>query len=147
MEKQHCPIHKKILNYLTKNYGFSIVELVIVIAVAGAIVLVVANIPNSIGLIGKSKNESIAKEAATQKIETVRGQTYSNLANGTTPILDQRVSTLPGGTGTTSIEDCPISICPTAQSIKKVTVTISWTEKNAPKSVILTTLVSDGGLQ
>lgn len=147
MEKQHCSIHKKLLHYFTNNRAFSIVELVIVIAVAGAIVLVVANIPNSIGLIGKSKNESIAKEAATQKIETVRGQTYSNLANGMTPITDSRVASLPGGTGTTSIEDCPASICPTAQAIKKVTVTISWTEKNAPKSVILTTLISDGGLQ
>lgn len=130
-----------------RKNGFSIIELIIVIAVAGAIVLVVANIPNSIGLIGKSKNESIAKEVATQRIEALRGQSYVNLANGTTPIIDTRVSALPGGTATSSIEDCPVAICPTAQSIKKVTVTISWTEKNEPKSVILTTLISDGGLQ
>lgn len=134
------------LNKLSEK-AFSIVELLIVVVVAGAIILVVANIPNSIGLIGQSKNESIAKDVATQKIELLRGQTYANLANGTTPIIDQRVSNLPGGTATTSVEDCPLSICAAGQAVKKVTVTISWTEKSEPKSVILTTLISDGGLQ
>lgn len=138
---------KKICPLVQNKKGFSLIELIIVIAVAGAIILVIANIPNSISLIGKSKNESIAKDVATQTIETLRGRTYTNLANGTTSITDTRITSLPGGTGTSSIEDCPSSICPTTQAIKKVTVTISWTEKNEPKSVILTTLISDGGLQ
>ncbi len=147
MNINNCPPIKNIYKHILNNRAFSIIEIIMVIAVAGAIVLVVANIPNSIGLIGRSKNESIAKEVATQKIEQLRGQTYANLASGTTPITDQRISSLPGGTGTSAIEDCPVTICPTAQDVKKVTVTISWTEKNEPRSVILSTLISEGGLQ
>ena len=140
---QYLNIVKKI----NSAKGFNLIEIVLAIAVAGAIFLVIANLPSSINLIGKSKNESIAKDVAAQTIENLRGQTYVNLANGSTTITDGRISSLPGGSGTTVIEDCPTSSCPGGSEVKKVTVTVSWTQNNEPKSVILTTLISDGGLQ
>ena len=140
--KIHC------LKFLKQNTkAFSLIEMLVVVVIAGVIVLVVANIPNAMGLIGKSKHESIAKEVAVQKIESLRSQTYANLANGSSSINDVRVTGLPNGAGTTLIEDCPIEICPTADTIKKITVTVSWSESQETKSVVLTTLISEGGLQ
>ena len=127
-------------------YGFSIIEVIMVVAVAGAIVLVIANLPASINLIGKSDHESIAKEIAQQTVEDYRSKTYANIANGNNSLTDSRFSKLPGGTGVIVIEDCPQTLCQNAEAVKKLTVTVSWNEKQEPRSVILTTLVAEGGL-
>ncbi len=102
------------------NKGFSLLEMLFVVVIAGVIVLVVANIPNSIGLIGKSKYESVAKEIALERMEVLRSLTYDNLANGSTVLSDPRISQLPTGSGTTLIEDCPPATCPNSTNIKKV---------------------------
>jgi uncharacterized protein (TIGR02598 family) len=127
-------------------YGFSIIEIVMVVAVAGAIVLIVANIPASINLIGKSNHEATAKEIAQQTVEDYRSRTYANIANGSNSLTDSRFTKLPGGTGVIVIEDCPQTLCQNGETVKKLTVTVSWNEKQEPRSVILTTLVAEGGL-
>lgn len=135
-----------------KEKAFSLLEMIFVIAIAGVIILVIANIPNSLSLIGKSNHETIAKEVAIQKIEELRSITYTNLSNGPQNIVDARLSELPEGTGTFTVENCPLTICPTddAQNITKiklVTVAISWKETQEQKTFELTTLISEGGLQ
>ncbi len=131
---------------LLTEFGFSIIELVMVIAVAGAIILVVANLPATINLIGSSNHEAVAKDIAQQTIEDYRSKTFANLANGSYSLIDTRFNKLLGGTGMIVIEDCPQTLCLNGESVKKITVTVSWTEKQEPKSVILTTLVAEGGL-
>ncbi len=130
-----------------KQLGFSIIEIILVIAVTGAIVLVLANLPASINLIGKSGHESIAQQIAQQTVENLRGTGYANLGKGTVQIVDNRLSKLPGGAASRIIEDCPAAICQPDEKTYKVTITVSWSEKTEPRSVILTTMISEGGLQ
>lgn len=130
-----------------KAKGFSLIEVVIVIMIAGFIVIILAQLPNSLGLIGNSKHESIAKQIAAKKIEDLRSQTYDNLVNGQSVVTDSRFSELPSAGGEVQIEDCPAEICKNNEQTKKITVTINWKDAGKAKTLNVNTLISKGGLQ
>lgn len=133
---------------MKKNSGFSLIEILIVIALAGAIILVIANIPLAIRLIGISNNESLAKQIAAQKIEDLRSQTYDNLGNGTSQINDRRLNSLPSSISSVVIEDCSPQICTNGELlIKQITISIGWKDGDKNKNIQIVTLVSKGGLQ
>jgi Tfp pilus assembly protein PilV len=131
---------------LQSEKGASLVEIIIVILIVGFILLVVSNIPSSIFLIGSSKYQSTAKQVASSKMEDLRVQGYDNLANGVVVISDPRLNTLPGGTGTIDVSDCPSTLCSNGEEIKKVRVKIDWQESGKPKTIEINTLISKGGL-
>ena len=137
----------RIFNSWRSQAGFSLVEMVVVIAIAGMIVLFLVNIPSSLGLIGGSKQESTVNQIINKKIEDLRSLGFDNIANGTTTISDSRLSSLPNSSSEVIIEDCPPNICTGNESIKKVSVKVSWTASGKPKSVEVKTLISQGGLQ
>lgn len=127
--------------------GFSIVEIVVVIVIIGFIFLLLSNLPSVIGIVGTNRYESIAKQIVVGKIEDLRSQGYTALANGTTNMTDTRLSLLPISSGQTVIEDCPSSICPNNEQIKKVTTKVNWSESGKPHSTEVVTFISKGGLQ
>lgn len=127
--------------------GFSLVEIIIVTALVGAIVIIIANIPQAIKLIGTSSNESIAKQIIAEKIESLRSETYDNLANGTTQISDRRLSSLPSSSSSVLVEDCPQSICVNGELVKQVTINVTWKDADKTKNVLVSTLIAKGGLQ
>lgn len=126
--------------------GISLVETVLVVAVIGFIVIIMANLPNALGLITKSSHVSLAKEIASKKIEDERSINYLNLTNGTSAILDSRLSILPQGEGTVAIEDCSPAICTNSEAIKDIKVTVSWKDNNKDQSINLETFIGQGGL-
>lgn len=127
--------------------GFSLVEIIIVTALVGAIVIIIANIPQAIKLIGTSSNESIAKQIIAEKIESLRSETYDNLANGTTQISDRRLSSLPSSSSSVLVEDCSQSICVNGELVKQVTINVTWKDGDKTKNVTVATLIAKGGLQ
>lgn len=129
-----------------KNRGFSLVETILVIAIGGILIILLANLPNALTLITKSKNTSIAKEIAARQIEDKRNISYSNLVNDTGNITDPRLSLLPQGEGTIVVEDCDLAVCTNGESIKQVTVSITWKDNQKPQEVQIKTLVGEGGL-
>ena len=148
-----------ISNFLTlsrlktiKQQGFSVIEIILVVLIAGFIILLIGNLPSAIKLIGISNHESIAKEIASQEIEKLRSIPYLNISNGTTTVSDSRVNTLPNGSGTVTVEDCPVSICsyntsPNPIITRQALVVITWSESGKDRNVKITTLISDGGLK
>lgn len=126
--------------------GVSLVELLMAVAMLGILVVLLANLPNAIGLISKSKNISLAREIAVKEIEDKRSLSYINLANDNSPITDSRISLLPQGSGTVIVEDCNPDICTNDEPIKEVKVTIFWKENNKDQSISLNTFIADGGL-
>ena len=104
------------------------------------------NIPNALTLVGKSKHMSLAKEIASKQIEGKRNISYENLVNDTTAISDSNISLLPNGSGTVVVEDCDPTICTNSENIKKVTVTVLWKDNNKNQSIILNTLIGEGGV-
>ena len=129
--------------------GFSFVEILLVIMVLGLIVTLIANLPNSITLIGSSKRYSLAKDIATKELENIRLKGYDNLGSiGTSTFSDSRLSSLASGSATLTIADCPVSICKNDETdIKQVTVTLTWREKNQTRTINLATLIAEGGLK
>lgn len=130
--------------------GLSLVELVLVIVFVGFLAILIASIPNSIGLIGKSTHVSQAREAASKKVEELRQTQYTNLTltGGPVGYFDPSANLLPYGSAEYSVDDCssPDPLCSNGELVKKVTVTIKWKEEDRDQKVELTTLVSEGGL-
>lgn len=133
--------------------GLSIVEIILVIMIIGFIVSIINTLPPSIGLIGISKHESIAKEIAQKQIEDLRTLSYDNICDPsggacTTLITDPRLASLPGSSSQVVIDVCPVSICTQNEQVKKTVVTVNWIETgNKTKKVEISTFISKGGLQ
>lgn len=130
-----------------KDKGFSLIEVLVALFITGAIVLVIANIPNVLSLVKGSQSESKVREVAAKKIEDIRLSGYDNLANGSTALTDSKLNSLTSVTGVVLTEDCPVELCTSGELAKKITITITWTENTEPKRFSVTTLVAKGGLR
>lgn len=126
--------------------GFTLVETLLVVFVAGLLIFLMANLPNAFNLISKSKNASLAREIAIKQIEDKRSIGFDNLALGTETISDTRIALLPQAAGSLSVEDCPVEICTNNEQIKLVSVLVTWKENNKEQKVELRTLIGLGGL-
>lgn len=126
--------------------GVSLIESVLVVVVVGSIVLLMANLPNAIGLIARSRHLGLAREIAAKQIEDKRATSYINLVNDTSAISDPRIALLPTGNGQVIVEDCDPLICTNSENIKQITVSIQWMDNSKQQSVSLKTLIGEGGL-
>src|SRR3989344_6951270 len=131
---------KQFLSKFLAQKGFSLVEIILLTGVVGMIILVVANIPNAINLVGSSKYESLAREIAAKTIADTRAKGFDALANNAPngiSINDSRVVKLPGGSANLIIEACPQEICSGGSGeenmVKKVTIQVSWKENSQAK--------------
>lgn len=127
--------------------GFSLIEVLIAVFITGAILLVVANIPQVIRVVTGSQSELKVREVAAKKIEDLRLSGYDSLANGTTAISDTKLNGLTNVSGNVLISDCSLELCPNGELAKKVAVTITWNESTEPKRFSITTLIAKGGLR
>lgn len=131
---------------LSNQQGLSLIEVMMVLVIIGFIVLLVVNLPSSIGLIGKSRYSSIAREIASKKIENLRAQGYTSLVLGVHGFSDVNLTQLPSSTGEYTIENCSIELCSNDENIKKVIVSVKWHESDGDQEVRLQTLIAEGGL-
>lgn len=126
--------------------GVSLIESILVVAVVGFTIILLANLPNAIGLVNKSRHLSLAREIAAKEIEDRRNISYINLVNDETAITDSRISLLPSGNGQVIVTDCDPLICANLEDIKQVTVTLQWKEGSKDQSVSLKTFIGEGGI-
>lgn len=131
---------------MTNESGVSLVESLLILVVLAAIVGLLANLPNAMNLINKSKHLSLAREIVSKQIEDKRQVSYSNLTNGSSAVVDFRLSLLPSGSGTLEINDCDPVICTNGEHIKQVTITILWKESGKAQKIDLKTFIGEGGL-
>lgn len=130
--------------------GVSLVESLLVVVMVGLVVFLLANLPNAINLIGKSRHLSLAREIATKQIEDKREISYANLTNDNPAdppaIVDPRLSLLPVSSGTVLVEDCDAQICTNDEHVKQITVTVNWKDNGKQQIVTLKTFIAEGGL-
>lgn len=126
--------------------GVSLLESLLVTVVVGAIIVLMANIPNALGLISKSHHLSLAREIASKQIEDKRATNYVNLVNGSLAISDSRINLLPKGSGEVLVEDCDVAICTNGENIKQITVTINWVDNSKNQNIAVKTFIGEGGL-
>lgn len=122
-----------------REKGVSLIESLLVVAVVGTTVFLLANLPNALGLVTKARHLSLVREIASQAIETKRQISFINLVNGSESISDPRITLLPQGSGSVVVEDSD-------EDIKKITVTINWKEGEKSQSTSLTTFIGEGGI-
>ncbi len=134
---------------MKNSRGFSLVEVMLFLMIVGFIILLVVNIPSSIGLIGKTRKINLAREIVNQKVEGLRLSGYENLpGNGSSSFSDARLSNLPTGSGEVLVEDCPESVCTLGEvNIKQVKVKVNWIEEGAGETLSVTTLIGEGGIR
>lgn len=126
--------------------GVSLIETLVVVVTIGFIVILLANLPSSLGLITRSKHLSIAREIAVKQIEDKRAISYINLSNGTESLNDERINLLPSGWGGVEIQDCNPQICTNSEQIKHIKVTVSWIDNLKEQKISMETFVGEGGL-
>lgn len=86
------------------------------------------------------KNRDLALKIASHKMEELRAVGYSGVSGGGT-FSDDLLTSLPGGAG-------QVVVTAYNDKTKQVSVTVTWMEKEASKSVSLTTLLTEvGGLK
>jgi prepilin-type N-terminal cleavage/methylation domain-containing protein len=132
---------------ITFNKGFSLIEVLLVVLVAGIILVVLANLTPAFKLLQTSSRENVARQIVSKKIEDIRTQGYDNLANGSSNFTDTRLNQLPQATAITLIEDCPSTICSNNEPIKQVSINVQWNENNQSKNFSITTLIAKGGIR
>lgn len=126
--------------------GISLIEVLLAVAVVGTAVFLMANLPNAMGLVNKSRHLSLAREIAAKEIEDRRNISYINLVLDTTEIIDSRISLLPSGNGQVIVTDCDPLICTSLEHVKQVTVTLQWKEGNKNQQISLKTFIGEGGI-
>lgn len=146
MYQNFCPFFQKKVNFNQKK-GFSLIEIVVVLALAGFLFFILSGIPSIFKLTTSSNYLSLAKEAADRKMEEVRSEGYDALSVGTTTFTDSKIQTLPQVSATLKVEECPQEICTNSENILQVSIAISWTQDGQQKAFNTSTLIAKGGLQ
>lgn len=129
-----------------REKGVSLIESLLVVAVVGAAVFLMANLPNAMGLVNKSRHLSLAREIAAKEIEDKRNISYINLVPDAFAITDSRISLLPSGSGQVIVTECDPLICTSLEHVKQVTVTLQWKEGNKDQQISLKTFIGEGGI-
>lgn len=125
------------------------IEVLIAVFITGAILLVVANIPQVIRVVTGSQSELKVREVVAKKIEDARLSGYDGLSDGTTSFSDPKLNGLTNVSGNVLISECSTdsNLCPNGEVAKKITITVTWNENQEPKRFSVTTLIAQGGLR
>jgi type II secretory pathway pseudopilin PulG len=121
--------------------GFTIVELVITIVIAGFIIPAVAIAITNLSVINKiSRDKALANMLVQNKIETLRSAGYNALSNGTTSFASELPNTI------SSPKSASYTISSPATGIKQIDVNVSFTEYNVTKNLTFRTYISELGV-
>ena len=120
--------------------GFSLLEIIIAMALLLVTVLVFGIAVNALPLTKGARNQNIAYHIAEKKLEELRNTPFAILPAGGS-FADPDLANLPGGMASLTLQDHQGS-----SEIKEVNITVTWDDYSGPRSVILDTLISQIGL-
>jgi hypothetical protein len=126
--------------------GISLVEVVVVLATIGFLVLIIANVPSSLVSINKSRQTALAEEIASRKIESLRNTGFVDLAQGVSEFSDPDLFSLPSAQAEFEVTECPLEICSMGEDAKILQVRVFWGDFGNEHKVSLETLISEGGI-
>ncbi len=126
----------------TNQKGFTIVELVVTIAVLGVMIVAVAGVFESVQSIQrKTTRYEQATRLATQKLESLRNNNYNNLVPGSTIDFSNEIPTdqLPNA-------NASINITEPNPGLIRADVSISYSDNSSPRTVKLSSLIGIIGI-
>lgn len=126
---------------LAKEQGFTLIEVVVVMSIlATAIIPTFIMFYRGISFVESSKAKNQAVAVGEEKIEEIRNLAYSSVPTAEPNSLED-TKTLGGITFARDVDvvSVPSEITGADANIKKVTVTVSWTDAIGSKSISLVT--------
>jgi prepilin-type N-terminal cleavage/methylation domain-containing protein len=121
--------------------GFTVVELLVTVVVAGVIIPAVAMALTNLSVVNKlARDQALANLLVQNKVETLRSAGFNSLNNGTTSFSTE----LPNTFG--SPKSASYSISTPQTGLKQIDVSISFTEYNSTKNSAYRTYVSELGV-
>jgi Tfp pilus assembly protein PilV len=121
--------------------GFTVVELVVSIVVAGIIIPSVALALNNLAAINhRARDQALANTIAQNKVETLRSIGYNSVSTGTVNFSSE----LPGSMGSPRSASYTVSTPATGE--KQIDVNISYTDYGSARAVTYRTYISELGV-
>lgn len=121
--------------------GFTVVELVVAIVIAGIIIPAVAVAFNNLTAINhRSRDLALANAAAQNKVENLRSIGYNSVSSGTVDFSSE----LPSSMGTPKTASYTVSEPTTGE--KQVDINISYTDYNITRNLKYRTYISELGV-
>jgi prepilin-type N-terminal cleavage/methylation domain-containing protein len=121
--------------------GFTVVELLVTVVIAGVIIPAVALALSNLSVVNKlARDQALANALVQNKTEFLRSKGYNALSLGTTTFTSE----LPTTIGTPSSATYTIS-SPSA-GIKQINIDISFTEYRTTKTLSYRTYISELGV-
>ena len=125
----------------TVESGFTIVELMVAIVVSGVVISSLSQVVTSnLHLSQRGRFLSLANAYVEAKVEGVRNNGYNALPTGTTSLKSEMPSGLPSNKNGTMTVTSPQA------GIKKVDITVSYTDQGKPYSFSYTTYLGELGV-
>lgn len=125
----------------TTESGFSVVELIVAIAVGAMLVIATNGIVNTYVHVGqKSRSLLLANSYVEGKIEALRNQGYNSLTLGTTDISSELPSALP------SPKSASLKVTNPSSGIKQVDIAVSYYDQGVSRSYSYTTYLGELGV-
>lgn len=121
--------------------GFSMVEILISLAVLGLTVFLYFGLLNSFFWIAESRHRNLAVKIANKKIEELRSLPFDQLPPSGS-FSDDLLNHLPQASATLILSDYP----QTSGAVKQAQININWLERTLPKTIELDTLISSQGI-
>ncbi len=120
--------------------GFTLIEVIIGLALLLATISIFGVAISTLPLTKTARNQNLAYHLAAKKLEELRNTPFAILPPGGS-FTDPGLSNLPSSTASLTIADYQDS-----SEIKRATVTVSWEDQGAARSIELDTLISQGGV-
>jgi prepilin-type N-terminal cleavage/methylation domain-containing protein len=129
------------MNIKSRQQGFTIVELVTTIIVAGILIPAIAIALTNLSVVNKvARDKALANMIVQNKVETLRSSGYNSLSNGTISF----VTDLPNTIGTP--KSASYTITSPITGVKQIDVSVSFTEYHVTKSLSYRTYISELGV-
>jgi prepilin-type N-terminal cleavage/methylation domain-containing protein len=129
------------MNIKSRQQGFTIVELVTTIIVAGILIPAIAIALTNLSVVNKvARDKALANMIVQNKVETLRSSGYNSLSNGTISF----VTDLPNTIGTP--KSASYTITSPVTGVKQIDVSVSFTEYHVTKSLSYRTYISELGV-
>lgn len=133
----------------TKNKGFTILEVIIALGILSVSLLVIINLfPKGIKMTRESKEISVATNLAKERIEELISESYENIPTGTIDVkarLDnnpQNQFYIYQREALAEYVDSDLATSVSDTGLKKITVSVYWTENAQEKNVRIIRLLN-----
>jgi prepilin-type N-terminal cleavage/methylation domain-containing protein len=130
-----------------RQKGFTVVELVVTIVIAGIIIPSVAIALNNLAAINhRARDYALANTIAQNKVETLRSDGYNSINNGVVNFSNELPAAMGSPKSASYTVSTPVVGGNPVTGEKQIDISISFTEYNATRSLSFRTYISELGV-